>query len=173
MVLVRRPHRLFLYDYLGEHCYSLTISTYRRRRWFEQPWAVRITWKQFLHVAKERSFSVFTYCFMPDHFHALVLGESPDSNFRAFVRLAKQTTSHQFLKFTGNKLWKDGYWDRTLRGNRPSVDVVRYIVLNPVRAGLVSNPIDYPFWGSESLTRQDLLDLIGWSHPPTDGSPDL
>jgi REP element-mobilizing transposase RayT len=162
-----------LCDYLGEHRYSLTISTYRRRKWFEQAWAVRITWKHFLHVAKEWSFSVFTYCFMPDHFHALVLGESPDSNFRAFVRVAKQKTSHQFLRLTGNKLWKDGYWDRTLRGGSSTVDLVRYIVMNPVKAGLVSNPLDYPHWGSERLTQQDLLDLIAWSPPPTAGSPDL
>jgi REP element-mobilizing transposase RayT len=147
---VRRPHRLSLHDYLGERRYSLTISTYRCRRWFEQSWAVRITLKQILHVAGDRSFSVFSYCFMPDHFHALVLGEAPDSDFRGFVRVAKQATSHQFLRFTGNKLWKEGYWDRTLRGEHATVDVTSYIVLNPVKAGLVSNPLDYPFWAPSS-----------------------
>ena len=109
---------------------------------------------------------------MPDHFHALVFGESPDSELRGFARVAKQVTSHQFRKLTGNKLWKDDYWDRTLRGQDATVEVVRYIVLNPVKAGLVSNPLDYPHGGSESLSREELLGLIGWP-PVPDGSPDL
>jgi REP element-mobilizing transposase RayT len=110
---------------------------------------------------------------MPDHFHALVLGVSPESDFLRLVRVTKQVTSHQFRRFTGNKLWKDGYWDRTLSGGRATDDVVRYILLNPVKAGLVSNPLEYPFWGSETLTREELLDLVEWPPPKLSGSPDL
>jgi hypothetical protein len=50
---------------------------------------------------------------------------------------------------------------------------VRYILLNPVKAGLVSNPLEYPFWGSETLTREELLDLVEWPPPKLSGSPDL
>jgi REP element-mobilizing transposase RayT len=68
-----------------------------------------------------------------DHFHALVFGESPESELRGFARVAKQVTSHQFRRLTGNKLWRDDYWDRTLRDRESTVDLVRYIVLNPVK----------------------------------------
>ncbi|HYN07104.1 MAG TPA: hypothetical protein VES67_06915 [Vicinamibacterales bacterium] len=48
--------------------------------------------------------------------------------------------------------------------------MIRYIILNPVKAGLVSTPADYPFWGSGSHSREALLKLLEASEPmtPTD-----
>jgi REP-associated tyrosine transposase len=160
------PHRLSFYDGFGNHRHFLTICTYRRRKYFKHQLVVAITWKQILRAARARSFVVSAYCFMPDHLHVLVHGESDDSDLRAFIRLAKQMSSYQFLRFSGRKLWRGSYWDRTLRG--ATTDVIRYIVANPVKAGLVSHPLDYPFWGSQIYTREELLDLIA-----IDGRPDL
>jgi putative transposase len=165
---VHHPHRLYPYDSFGERRYFLTINTFRRQKGFRQSWVVRITLKQILRAATQRSFVISAYCFMPDHFHALVHGQSADSDLHGFVRVAKQMSSHQFVRFTGRPLWKKSYWDHTLRGGPATVDVVRYIVFNPVKAGIVSDPMDYPHWGSEIYTREELLDLIA-----TGGSPDL
>lgn len=105
---------------------------------------------------------------MPDHMHMLVQAESVNSDFARFVRIAKQRTAFNFRRTRGSKLWNPSYWDRTLRGGNSTVSVVRYIVLNPVKAGLVSDPLEYPHWGSEIYTRGELLQLIS-----TGGSPDL
>ena len=93
-------------------------------------------------------------------FHALVYGESPDSEVHGFICVFKQLTSHKFSKLSFGRLWMTSYWDRTIRGEGATVAVIRYIVTNPVKAGLVSNPLDYPFWGSDLWTRQELVDLI-------------
>jgi REP-associated tyrosine transposase len=127
-----------------------------------------MTLKHFLRAADEHSFALSAYCFMPDHVHALMLGRSADSDFGKCVRLIKQLSSHDFFKLTGRRLWKASYWDNTLRANGKTVDVIRYIVTNPVKAGLVSNALDYPFWGSAVYTREELLNLV-----VTGGSPDL
>jgi hypothetical protein len=37
---------------------------------------------------------------------------------------------------------------------------VRYIINNPVRAGLVADVRDYPFWGSSVYSREALLEYI-------------
>jgi REP element-mobilizing transposase RayT len=124
--------------------------------------------KQILRAATQRSFVISAYCFMPDHFHALLHDQSADSDLHGCIRLAKQMSSHQFVRFTGRPLWKRSYWDTTLRGAGSTADVARYIVLNPVAAGIVSDPMDYPHWGSEIYTREALLDLIA-----VGGSPDL
>jgi hypothetical protein len=43
-------------------------------------------------------------------------------------------------------VWADGFHDRALRWEEQLVDVARYIVLNPVRAGLVARVGDYSYW---------------------------
>ena len=92
-------------------------------------------------------------------------------------------SSYQFRRFTGRRLWKASYWDSTVRGNRNTTAVIRYIILNPVKGGLVSTPGDYPFWGSGTHSREALLafaasaegpaDQTPASEPETEGGPDL
>jgi hypothetical protein len=47
-------------------------------------------------------------------------------------------------------------------GGRDDADLKRF-VKNPVRAGLVSSPLDYPFWGSLVYSREELLAYISWA----------
>jgi hypothetical protein len=42
-------------------------------------------------------------------------------------------------------LGQDGYWDRVLRPDEDVLPVADYIAMNPVRAGLVERPEDYPY----------------------------
>jgi hypothetical protein len=47
-----------------------------------------------------------------------------------------------------------------LRDEDGTASVTRYIVHNPVRAGLVQAPQDYAFWGSLVYSREELLEFI-------------
>ena len=38
--------------------------------------------------------------------------------------------------------------------------MIKYIIENPVRAGLVADAREYPFWGSQVYTREQLLEYI-------------
>jgi hypothetical protein len=38
--------------------------------------------------------------------------------------------------------------------------IARYIVENPVRARLVTDPLDYPHWGSSMCSREELLEYV-------------
>ncbi len=42
-------------------------------------------------------------------------------------------------------LWQGGYYERVLRKDEETQSVIDYILDNPVRAGLVKRPLDYPF----------------------------
>lgn len=53
----------------------------------------------------------------------------------------------------GMPLWAPGFHDHALRREESIVDAARYIVLNPVRAGLVRCAGDYPFWDAVWLNR--------------------
>ena len=97
---------------------------------------------------------------MPDHFHALASAESESSDLQRFVRLSKQRSGFGFKRTHGERLWQDSYFDRTLRENETVPTTIAYIVANPVRAGIVSSPGEYPYWGSQIYTRDEILDFI-------------
>jgi hypothetical protein len=43
-------------------------------------------------------------------------------------------------------VWQKGFYDRALRSDEDVAAVARYIVANPLRAGLVDSVREYPFW---------------------------
>ena len=43
-------------------------------------------------------------------------------------------------------IWQAGYYDHALRIEEDIQTVARYIVANPIRAGLVQKIADYPHW---------------------------
>ena len=97
---------------------------------------------------------------MPDHVHILAIGEELDSDLEVFMAKMKQKTGFDFKKLHRTSLWQDGYFDRILRNDEQTVIVARYILENPVRAGLAKEFRDYPFSGSNRYTMEELSDAI-------------
>ena len=79
---------------------------------------------------------------------------------KTFARLTKQRSGFWFVRRHDGRLWQPGYYDRVLRTDEATEDVLKYIVENPVRGGIVASPIEYAFWGSGVYTREQLLEFI-------------
>jgi putative transposase len=158
---MRHPARLHESCYVGATFIFLTTSTYKRRPYFAEPANVQLVTAKILPVADLHGFALFAYCFMPDHLHALVAGIRRNSDFQAFVKVAKQRSGYHFKRARATRLWQPSFFDRTLRSGEEPHEAVRYVVANPVRAGLVSTVSDYEHWGSSVFTRQELLDYVG------------
>ena len=156
-----RPPRLPHYQYCGVARYFLTICTQNRVEYFRDAWAVSLVLDQFFYTAREKRIAVPAYCAMPDHLHLLAEGESERSDLKQFVNLAKQRAAYRFTKQCGKRLWQEGYYERVLRVEDNSEEVIRYIVTNPIRGGLVQRVTDYPFWGSSLYSREELLAHVG------------
>jgi putative transposase len=156
-----RPPRLEHFAYTGCVKYFLTFCTHDRRRWFTQPSHVRLVLDQFLYTAGEQEIEILVYCFMPDHLHVLAAGISVRADLRLFAGRSKQRAAHRFRRSVGERLWQPGYYDRILRSEADAVAFTRYIVANPVRAGIVEQPAAYEFWGSQRHTREAVLAFIG------------
>jgi REP element-mobilizing transposase RayT len=45
---------------------------------------------QFLRAAGDRRVELTAYCFMPDHVHLLIHGQTDDSDCKSFIKLVKQ-----------------------------------------------------------------------------------
>ena len=84
---------------------------------------------------------------MPDHWHGLIeLGEG--ANLSTVVQRIKGVTArhvNQSCAFDG-PLWAKGFHDHALRRDEAIEQAAHYIIANPVRAGLVEDPMDYPYW---------------------------
>ncbi|MBC7366811.1 MAG: hypothetical protein H7343_08360 [Undibacterium sp.] len=76
---------------------------------------------------------------MPDHLHAL-LSFPCDVRIEAVLRDWKRYVAKQ----TGI-VWQDGFFDHRLRSNKSREEKAAYIRLNPVRAGLASEPFQWNF----------------------------
>jgi len=157
----KRPARLKTFSYVGVHRYSLTFCTDFRRNYFEDAAIVRLVLAQFLRVAEQEGFSILAYCFMPDHLHLLIEGVRDDSDARKFITKGKQCSAHAYAKKFGKRLWQPFGYEHVLRTNEKAVIAARYILQNPVRAGLVRTVLEYPFVGSQTYDIKEIIEGLG------------
>jgi putative transposase len=154
---LRTPVWLRAFDYTGEHRYSFTICTDQRRPVLTTAAVIDPILSHILHASAAEHIAVGAYCFMPDHVHVMAIGSSPLSDARRFVARAKQLSGFHHQRVTGQRLWQRYSWDRVLRIDEQTVDVICYILENPVRAGLARHPLEYPFSGSAIYSRDALM----------------
>ena len=97
--------------------------------------------------------------------HILVEGMDTTSECRRFTAQAKQRSGFLFKKVYGELLWQRYSYERTLRNIHETSSVIRYIVENPVRAGLVNRIRDSAFSGSCVYTVDELVSAVQWTPP--------
>ncbi len=151
------------FNYVGRHRYALTFVTFDRNKAFNEPARVNLVLAQILRAAADKQFEIVVYCAMPDHLHMVVEGLSETSDLKGFAKLAKQYSGFYYARaYARAKLWQHGANDHIVRDDVDLLDRVRYVVNNPVAAGLVARPEDYPFLGSQRWSMQE---LIAWCRP--------
>ena len=155
-----RPKRLAGFEYLGRYRYFLTFCCRDRLPLFNDRQIAEQTLAQFRRTSSLDAFAIRAYCLMPDHAHLLAEGLSQDSDFNHFAKMAKQRSGGLYARTHHTRLWQEGYYERVLRDEEDARALARYIVNNPVRAGLVETPEAYPFVGSDTWTLTELLESL-------------
>ncbi len=159
--------RLLSFDYRGCREYSVTCCTCERHPSFTEAAVVDRVRKELLQHASVHDFDVSAYCFMPDHVHLLLEANSEDAVLGRLMHGWKQRTGYAHSKETGRRLWQQGYYDHVLREDEDRRRLIAYMIANPVRAGIGADPLDYPFWGSGTWEREQLLEAVQGSSPGT------
>jgi REP element-mobilizing transposase RayT len=77
----------------------------RYQHLFTQQERVDLVRAQFLRASAETNVLNIAYCFMSDHLHHLVKGDTPDADAKAFIRKAKQYSGFYFKDEFGMRLW--------------------------------------------------------------------
>jgi REP element-mobilizing transposase RayT len=83
---------------------------------------------------------------MPDHLHWLF--ELQEGDISAVMRRVKSCSTLLVNRASGRSgpLWQTSFHDRALRREENVLAAARYVVANPLRAGLVQRLGDYPLW---------------------------
>ena len=157
------PPRSVHLPYIGQQHYFLTLCTDQRTLIFVQEAPVALVRAQILRAAREGCFEISAYCFMPDHVHLIASGLDESSDAKAFISRSKQYSGYYFRREHGVRLWQRYAYERVVRDDDELALTVGYIVGNPVRAGLVTDPKEYPFLGSERYTISELLMMCEYS----------
>lgn len=89
----------------------------------------------------------WAYCLMPNHIHLVVVPESKDGLHLAIGEAHRRYTRRiNFREGWRGHLWQ-GRFASFIMQERYLLTCARYVELNPVRAGLVTKPEDWP-WSS-------------------------
>lgn len=124
-----------------------TVLREREKRYFADFHCARCVVEEMRILHDEDVVNSFAWVVMPDHVHWLFqLGESADlsSAIKRFKARSAQRVNH-YLHRQG-ALWQKAFYDHALRREEDLRDIARYIVANPLRAGLVEHIGDYPHW---------------------------
>jgi putative transposase len=144
----RKQHHLAPQSYLGRHLYFATICTKDRAPLFGNASLVSACLDVLRDATVAQGFGVYAYCFMPDHLHLVLVGFNDSASLSEIIRSFKGHSTAAARKLGVRNLWQKGYYDHIIRDGRSLDAVARYVFENPVRAGLVLDPFDWPFSGS-------------------------
>ena len=147
MFKVRRGHTLRSgRTSIEGQAYLLTTVTRSRNRWFDDFWLGCVASRAIVQPRLWQDSELLAWVLMPDHLHVLVQLGCGDSLPRVAQRI-KSVISLEVGRLTeSGGIWQHGYHDRAIRAEECLRDVGRYVVYNPVRAGLVRSVSAYPFW---------------------------
>lgn len=98
-----------------------------------------------------RKWTVYAAVVMPDHVHLLAQPlSSPGGgvfNLAEILHSVKRFSVHQINQQRGanGSVWQDERFDRIVRDEAEFLEKWQYLRNNPVKAGLVQSPEDYPW----------------------------
>lgn len=126
--------------------YLLTATVQGRKPVFAEFAMGRLLVAELRSAHEDQLVESLAWVIMPDHFHWLVALENVAvGQLMRRVKGRSARRINQRAKLS-RSLWQDGYHDRALTREQDLLAIARYVVANPLRAGLVSRLGDYPLW---------------------------
>ncbi len=138
-----RPPRLEPFQKYDPPLYFVTFNTHQRRNLLANK-HVHCCFVNFASAALAYGIVVGRYVIMPDHIHLFVAGNY-EFVLDQWVRALKRTLSTAIS--VPRPHWQKGFFDHLIRHDESHSEKWEYVYQNPVGAGLVGNPDDWPWQG--------------------------
>jgi len=128
--------------------YLLTAVTDGRRRHFADFWLGCAASRALALGSAWPNATLLAWVLMPDHLHVLAQCNGSESISLSMGRAKALMSAAVHRSGEPARLWQPGFHDRALRTEESVREAARYLVANPIRAGLAARVGDYPFWDS-------------------------
>ena len=127
--------------------YVVTTATRGRRHIFISDIACTLMRESIASSEQKNRLVALCWLLMPDHLH-LLLQLADTSSLSAAVNTLKADSARRINRALGcsGQLWQRGFYDHQLRDDEDARTQARYLIANPLRAGLVTKVRDYPHW---------------------------
>jgi putative transposase len=129
--------------------YFFTLVTKDRAPLFKGPAEVEVLRTALRQVMRARPFRLQATVVLPDHLHCIWQLPPGDADFSGRWREVKKAVYrglHRPLPQTGS-IWQPRFWEHLLRDADDWRRHMDYIHYNPVKHGLATSPLDWP-WSS-------------------------
>ena len=133
--------------------YMITTVVDKRVPIFRDIFLGRLVISEMMHLQKEGYVDSLAFVLMPDHLHwLLILKENADLS--RVIGLLKGRSARRLNKQLNRSgpVWQPAFYDHAVRKDEDVRKLARYIVANPIRAGLVKRLMDYPLWDAVWLS---------------------
>jgi REP element-mobilizing transposase RayT len=132
--------------------YLVTAVTHERAALFAEFHAARVLIHEMRATDSAGHTQTLAFVIMPDHFHWLF--QLTTDELSAVVQRVKSRAAirlNQMMDSQGCRIWQRGFHDHALRCEEDMRAVARYVIANPVRAGLARSARDYSHWDAAWL----------------------
>lgn len=120
---------------------------------------------QLSQCAQHASCAIHAYVLMTNHVHLLLTPREADSAGRLMKLLGQRYVQHvNRLYRRSGTLWEGRFRSCIVQDEKYLLGCSRYIEMNPVRAGVVAHPSEYP-WSSYRANAQGEADGLSEAHP--------
>lgn len=126
--------------------YLVTFVTRDRRPVFSDVFMGRLLVHELRAAERNGLTKTWCFCVMPDHCHWLLTLESA-----SLSEVVGRMKARSAKRIGLGPLWQPGFHDHALRREEDLQAVARYVVANPLRAGIVARLGDYPLWDAAWL----------------------
>ena len=127
--------------------YFVTTVIYKRRKLFVELSVCRRVVFEIKNLDEEGYVETLSWVIMPDHIHWLFQLKEK-SSLAIVIKKFKGRSARSLNKLLGiqGTFWQHAYYDHAVRKDEDIKKIARYIVANPLRAGLVERIEDYSHW---------------------------
>ena len=130
----------------AEQTFFVTSTTWGRHRVLQSTRSAELFVRTLYEYRAQGKYRLHEFVVMPDHFH-LILTPAPDKSLERALQYIKGGYSFRVkreLTFKGLP-WEEGFSNHRIRDFEDYESHRAYIHQNPVEAGLVKTPAEYPY----------------------------
>jgi REP element-mobilizing transposase RayT len=128
--------------------YLVTFTAAARRPLFADFQVACAASRTFEPSAVAESAALLCWVLMPDHFHGLLRLDGAQNLSQAVRRIKSRSSRACACAGTAQPVWAKTLHDHALRRDEDVLGTARYIIANPIRAGIVERVREYPFWNA-------------------------